>query len=218
MPGNVWPRERQFAHEVQPAAVRQTQVAEQQVKCVLSHCGQSRLDTVYAVDFVTRSAQQALRVPGGVSVVLDQKYCAVGQRAAVWRPCPPAARLQPRRRSYGPAADTGLPASSTVNVAPWPSPALRAEMAPPCISTTALQMLSPSPRPPKARASRACSKALKRRGSMSGAMPLPVSVTSMTRLRWGGRRVAGGGVSGQSALFDRADAVRRDERAVLRGN
>ena len=68
---------------------------------------------------------------------------------------------------------------------PWPTPALSAQIPPPCISTILRAMANPSPSPP----SDASHSLLPRRNGWkicsrySGAMPMPVSLTSISASR-----------------------------------
>ena len=76
------------------------------------------------------------------------------------------------------------------NVAPLSRPSLWASIVPPCISTSALLIANPNPRPPNRRVMErsACSKASKTRGSASGSIPIPLSFTSMTTCVPSGRQ------------------------------
>ena len=69
-------------------------------------------------------------------------------------------------------------ASRTVNVAPLSRPALEATIVPPCASTIALEMARPSPNPPNLRVIELCpcSKALKILPTLSGSIPIPLSL------------------------------------------
>src|SRR5438132_6903838 len=64
----------------------------------------------------------------------------------------------------------------TAKVAPLPEPSLCARMLPPCISTIALLMARPRPRPSRRISS--CSKASKIFSRNAGSIPMPVSVIS----------------------------------------
>src|SRR5205823_85878 len=67
----------------------------------------------------------------------------------------------------------------TVKVAPLLAPSLNARIVPPCISTIALQIARPKPRPPNCLVTSRppCSKGLKMSGRLVGSMPTPVSAT-----------------------------------------
>src|SRR5438067_11166185 len=67
--------------------------------------------------------------------------------------------------------------NSITNVAPLPSPLLRAEIVPPCISMIALLMARPSPRPSWREST--CSKASKILSTNSASIPTPPSLISM---------------------------------------
>ena len=92
---------------------------------------------------------------------------------------------------------SGSPASAAsgrriANVAPRPLPSLCASTVPPCASTRLFTMARPSPSPPSERSIswRSCANRSKMRGSISGAIPPPLSDT-VTRARDGlavGRR------------------------------
>ena len=94
--------------------------------------------------------------------------------------------------------------SRTVNSLPWPSPALRAQISPPCISTRLFVSDRPMPSPPWARSSAVldCPNISKMCGICAGAMPMPVSWTmtttaapsrrTLTVMPTAGRRVLGG--------------------------
>ena len=73
-----------------------------------------------------------------------------------------------------------------MNSLPFPSPALRASMRPPCSASTRRTSVSPRPRPPLVRASElsTCVKRSKMFSSISGARPMPVSRTLKTASPW----------------------------------
>src|SRR3569832_403558 len=70
----------------------------------------------------------------------------------------------------------------TVKVLPWPTPSLCAVIAPPCSVTRPFDSASPMPSPPAARSMACCTceNISKIRGSASGGMPMPVSLTRAT--------------------------------------
>ena len=82
------------------------------------------------------------------------------------------------RGHFGRTAAARSSGSRTRNVAPLSRPALWASIRPPCISTRALLIASPRPRPPNCRVIErsACSKALKIRDSASRLDPDPAVV------------------------------------------
>src|SRR5438876_306006 len=75
-----------------------------------------------------------------------------------------------------------LSGSLTTKVAPFPSPGLCASTLPPCSSTRCLTSANPRPRPLCALVLElsACVKRSKMKGSTSGAMPGPVSLTTIS--------------------------------------
>ena len=79
-----------------------------------------------------------------------------------------------------------------MNSLPVPGPSLRAETDPPCSSTRLRTIVRPMPRPPCERSSacRSCTNRSKMCGSISGAMPIPVSRTDSTHLAIDLRRAA----------------------------
>ena len=87
-----------------------------------------------------------------------------------------------------PASSRPSPAargSATVNVAPWPMPALSARTLPPCSSTRCLTIARPRPSPPCARVVElsAWRKRSNTCGRNSGAMPRPVSADDDLHVR-----------------------------------
>ena len=89
-----------------------------------------------------------------------------------------------RRREGDSDTFTSSPALSTVgmvnvNRAPRPSPSLRAQMRPPCASTSPLQMARPRPVARARLPSPAPIRLANRCASRSGAMPLPWSETEI---------------------------------------
>ena len=70
----------------------------------------------------------------------------------------------------------------TVNVAPRPSPGLAASTVPPCLPTSSRTIAKPSPRPPCNRVVElsACRNRSKITGSMSSAIPTPLSMNRIT--------------------------------------
>ena len=109
---------------------------------------------------------------GGVDVVIDDKDAAL--------PC----------RLGGCAAGIGFPLSSflvagsrTMNSLPLPGPSLIAVTLPPCISASERAMVRPMPSPPSERARERSpwAKSSNIFGILSGAIPMPVSRTLMTR-------------------------------------
>src|SRR5438552_5543079 len=89
---------------------------------------------------------------------------ALGNRPSV------AVRCRPASLSYGATGKV------TEKVAPLPEPSLCARMMPPCISTIALLMARPRPRPSRRISS--CSNASKIFSRNTGSIPMPVSVIS----------------------------------------
>src|SRR5689334_22212318 len=127
--------------------------------------------------------QASLHELGQLLVIVDNQ-----DRGAV-HPCVPVATLS---RSLATFVDAGagsatasFPAacsaagSTAVKIAPFPAPSLAALTEPPCASTRAWQIASPSPSPPNRSATSrsACSNASKIADIRSGAMPMPLSVT-----------------------------------------
>src|SRR5437870_3019523 len=86
--------------------------------------------------------------------------------------------------SADPSATTADPisGSDTTNSLPRPTPSLVADTRPPCSSTRRCTSVSPSPRPPRERASGASARMnnSKTCRNISGAMPIPVSRTRIT--------------------------------------
>ena len=171
MPGKRVPALAELPHQVVAAAVRQSQVADQQVEGSLLGQLQGRGHVAGHFDRVAVRGQHHphhLRRHPWSSTSRMRKGRA--GRAGKAR----------RARRFGSADRAPSSGSRTRNVAPLSRPSLWASIVPPCISTSALLIANPRPRPPNCRVIErsACSKALKIRGSASGSMPMPLSLTS----------------------------------------
>jgi len=114
------------------------------------------------------SARSALRASGLSSITSTRRGGAGGTET----------------RSAGPAATAAgaISGSDTTNSLPRPTPSLVADTRPPCSSTRRCTSVSPSPRPPRERASGASARmnSSKTWRNISGAMPIPVSRTRIT--------------------------------------
>ena len=167
-------------HQLEPAAVGELDVADDDVELGLGRPGVPRPYRRPCGRDI-RAARGAGEVFEGIVVIFDQEDLERPGRAwtAASRDGAAGASAVGRRRAGG-----GAVGISMVKVAPSPAPGLWAVSRPPCCSRIERLMVRPSPNPPKRRVVEIppCSRTSKMRGKTSGSMPMPVSLTSINEV------------------------------------
>ena len=170
--GKLVPALAQLAHQVVAAAVRQSEIADQQVEGVLVGQFQGRGHVSGTLDRVAIRGQHHPHHFRRDAVVFDQQDVQGADGAP---------RGRGGRQAFGLTRGRGQRQADAERRALVPALAVGFDR-PPCISTSALLIANPKPKPPNCRVIErsACSKALKIRDSASGSIPIPLSFTSTT--------------------------------------